>query len=33
MKYFIIILFLSIVLYMIFVSYMQINHPNHFNAF
>ena len=33
MKYFLMILFTSIIFYMILVSYMQLNHPNHFNAF
>ena len=33
MKYFLMILFTSIILYMIFVSYMQLNNFNHFGAF
>ena len=33
MKYFLMIIFLSLISYMIFISYMQLNHPNHFNAF
>ena len=33
MKYLILALFLLLVSYMVTMSYMQINYPNHFNAF